>query len=674
MTASAAATPGSSAKKRMTAANDLIRSLDQALSGMQHAASTSAEDAARARRNARAAAELARRYGAGASKEKTLLEKKREKRAQVRMAAEARQRKEHASIMLLDDKSTPYKSGGRSVSDAARAIDESTDQFSATPFEKFGSGVKIDETIKSPKTMKRECRVEVEAAESCESFFTAREERNDDTAAPSQRLKDELHVKSFPSPVRGHREPPREGESSGPQHSLNTAEPSTPKVKHTALEESHAEDVLSLSLEIERLRSQLSSTNYELSHATSQLTAYKDKNEELTIELSAIKAQLRSTQDSVSQDKSSLEEKLSLEFKLRKAAEEDAQLALELAKESNTTKEECEMWLMRSLDEIDIWKTKCAEMEGELRGVRQELALEEHNGEKEEKSEDSKTCEDEAKKSVRFKDDCQDYPPSPVRSIDGDYDERAAKQQTLPPPPPQPADTQTPWNTPQAKVQNDVPSSVASAPTSSSSAGMLTPFSTPMSASSFTPSKSAIASGRAYLHSHSPSLQRSSPYGAKRSASPNPHAQASELMRRSAETRRLLCERLASVGRKDSVLPRPPGTPDANSSGDEGDKRPTAEADTFAARQGAACKAVAETLRKSGRRLRLSGKWWSIPASSEGDDDLPSAQSSIEQVADLESMVGDYCVNVEGTIGNQQDRIEALLAFCDHLEKDMLRR
>lgn len=145
-------------------------------------------------------------------------------------------------------------------------------------------------------------------------------------------------------------------------------------------------------------------------------------------------------------------------------------------------------------------------------------------------------------------------------------------------------------------------------------------------------------------------------------------------MRRSAETRRLLRERLASVGRKDPVLPRPPGTPDANPGGDEGDKQSTAGVDTFAARQGAACKAVAETLRKSGRRLRLKGKWWSVPASSDGDDGLPSTQSSIEQVADLESMVGDYCVNIEDTIGNQHDRIEELLAFCDHLEKDMLRR
>ena len=201
----ASATPGSSAKKRMSAANDLIRSLDQALSGMQHAASTSAEDASRARRNAKAAAELARRYGAGASKEKTLLEKKREKRAQARMAAEAKQRREHASIMLLDDKSTPYKSGGRSVSDAARAIDESTDHFSAGPFQKFGSGVKIDATIKSPTTMKRESRIEVETAESYESFSTAREERIDDMAAPSQRLKDELHVNSFPRPGTGQK-------------------------------------------------------------------------------------------------------------------------------------------------------------------------------------------------------------------------------------------------------------------------------------------------------------------------------------------------------------------------------------------------------------------------------------------------------------------------------------
>eukprot|EP00578_Thalassiosira_sp_NH16_P006601 CAMPEP_0181107770 /NCGR_PEP_ID=MMETSP1071-20121207/17264_1 /TAXON_ID=35127 /ORGANISM="Thalassiosira sp., Strain NH16" /LENGTH=76 /DNA_ID=CAMNT_0023191309 /DNA_START=57 /DNA_END=284 /DNA_ORIENTATION=+ len=49
--------PPNSKSDRLSAAADLIRNLDAALSGMNAAAASAAEDAARARRNARAAGE-----------------------------------------------------------------------------------------------------------------------------------------------------------------------------------------------------------------------------------------------------------------------------------------------------------------------------------------------------------------------------------------------------------------------------------------------------------------------------------------------------------------------------------------------------------------------------------------------------------------------------------------
>ena len=53
-----------------------------------------------------------------------------------------------------------------------------------------------------------------------------------------------------------------------------------------------------------------------------------------------------------------------------------------------------------------------------------------------------------------------------------------------------------------------------------------------------TPSKAAVASGRAFLHRASPSPRKDGVL------SPHPRQQAAELLKRSAETRRLLRERL----------------------------------------------------------------------------------------------------------------------------------
>ena len=40
-------------------------------------------------------------------------------------------------------------------------------------------------------------------------------------------------------------------------------------------------------------------------------------------------------------------------------------------------------------------------------------------------------------------------------------------------------------------------------------------------------------------------------------------------------------------------------------------------------------------------------------------------------LAQLESMVKDYCGCVEGTIERQQTRNDELLEFCNHLEKEV---
>jgi len=234
---------------------------------------------------------------------------------------------------------------------------------------------------------------------------------------------------------------------------------------------------------------------------------------------------------------------------------------------------------------------------------------------------------DEPQKLVRF---AQDSPSSPLVSEDGGYHqhETPLREQstagTVPPPshPPITAPSSTTaWSTPQT-----------------------------------TPNKSAIASGRAFLYRASPAL------------SPDPRSQVQDLLKRTAETRRILKERLGTPTKLPpslSLVPIPRITSNGSMS--------VLNEDGFASRQGAACRSVGKAIRESGRRLKLAGKWWAGAAKSLTDGGSSSqSEPVIEGVAELESMVREYCGSVEGKIGSQNEKIEELLAFCDHLEKELM--
>ena len=439
-----------------------------------------------------------------------------------------------------------------------------------------------------------------------------------------------------------------------PKHSIPPTPPRSQPTSTNRIEASHAEDVLTLSLELERLRSELATTTEQLTNATCE-------NETLNVELTNIQSQCNLNNESTNAQLATLQQQLQNEQRKSKAAEEDAALALELAKDAQTTKEECEVWLSRSLEEIDLWKKKCLDMEQKLSSSKIMMEEGEEGGEEE--------------KHVRFKDDC---PPSPVVSEDGtfglddedaDIDNNASSpmiKSTPPqPPPPPPPTPSTPavdgaWSTPE----------------DSKHMGMMMFSPTTLLSSETTPSKeAAVATGRAFLHRMTTpsSLSSSSPYASRGSLSPHPRLQASELLKKSAETRRLLRERL-TPGRN-GKLPRPPATARINDDAKSSNPNNNTDDNAFASRQGAACKAVGKTIRESGARLKLNGKWWG------GDNGATklltfggSSTNSGEEgtIEELESMVKDYTANVEGTIGQQRTKIDELLAFCDHLEKEVM--
>eukprot|EP00956_Cyclotella_meneghiniana_P032946 scaffold92322_cov22-Cyclotella_meneghiniana.AAC.1 len=437
------------------------------------------------------------------------------------------------------------------------------------------------------------------------------------TASSSQQ---QQYYSTLATPTHGNKSVP--SNATTPKAGTTTATTTSTSATtnhHTTLESSNAEDVLTLSLELERVRTQLATTTQHLSTSQSHISTLQSHNAHLQSELHRLHSELEEEREHNSNAVSSLQSKLQDEITRANAAEEDAAIALELAKDATNAKEECEEYLNRSVEEIDAWKGRCEGLERELLNCQQQQMLNENQVE-----------EEEDVKKVRFADE--------------------SESGGIPPPPP---------TTPSAKPWT----------------------STPVTTPQITPNKSSIASGRAYLYRHSP---KKSPY----------KEQVQDLLKRTAETRRLLKEQIMSspsskqlpsslalvttstttmntTNAPSSLLPR------------EGSKLSLNE-DGFASRQGAACRSVGKMIRDSGCRLKLNGKWFdnNTTASSSNttngnnndNNEGQHQQSSlvIEGVAELECMVKEYCSTVEGTIGNQDKRIEELLAFCDHLEKELV--
>ena len=71
-------------------------------------------------------------------------------------------------------------------------------------------------------------------------------------------------------------------------------------------------------------------------------------------------------------------------------------------------------------------------------------------------------------------------------------------------------------------------------------------------------------------------------------------------------------------------------------------------------------KTVGDIIYKSGHRLKLVGKQWNPTHDGSGSG------------SGLESIIKEYCGQVEKKIGQQEEKIDELTAFCDHLEVDFI--
>ena len=134
--------------------------------------------------------------------------------------------------------------------------------------------------------------------------------------------------------------------------------------------QSHAEDVLALTMELERTKQALKSELRMHEDTKASLASYKAKHKVSEEQNQSLLEELEALRQTSSQTNGELEQELA-NSKLRlQAAEEDAQLALDLAKDSAEKRDEMEAYLQQALVELQTLKQQQAAPETPKRTVR----------------------------------------------------------------------------------------------------------------------------------------------------------------------------------------------------------------------------------------------------------------------------------------------------------------
>jgi hypothetical protein len=272
-------------KSSLTAAADLIRTLDTAFAEMSTLSASAARDAEDARRNARAASEVARRYT-------------------------ARSYPTGASVFGTENSSVTT---GRFDADASATKMNGNIHFGTSTTEN-GTEFQIVPSNDRPPIV----------------------DENDESA-----------VVNYDFNTAGSSQPPkavlagRKRKSSIPSSSERLAQ-------------SHAEDVLSLSLELERTKQALENEQRRHDETRASLTESRCQNTQIENQIQKLLNDMETQREDHGRQVDTLEQELKRAQVRVDAAEEDAQLALELAKGSADSREQVEEWLQRALQEVQM--------------------------------------------------------------------------------------------------------------------------------------------------------------------------------------------------------------------------------------------------------------------------------------------------------------------------------
>jgi hypothetical protein len=119
------------------------------------------------------------------------------------------------------------------------------------------------------------------------------------------------------------------------------------------LAQSHADDVLALSLDLERSKQTIKSEQRMHDETKASLAAVKSKNKSLEEQNQKLLADMEKQRDEAKQKMGALEQDSVRANYRMEAAEEDAQFALDLAKESAEKRDQMEAFLQKALQELE---------------------------------------------------------------------------------------------------------------------------------------------------------------------------------------------------------------------------------------------------------------------------------------------------------------------------------
>ena len=315
---------------------------------------------------------------------------------------------------------------------------------------------------------------------------------------------------------------------------------------------SHAEEVLSTSLELERCKQALEQEQMSHDETKTALSRERTKTAELQAQLEELHAERSHQQPVDSSDSAPEQHEVMLARMQVEAANQDAQMALDLAATNAERYEQVETWLEQALTENEMLRTQLTSATSTI------------NHEKEEKP----------KHSVHFAD-----APTILTG------------------------------TPEAEKES--------------------------SPSRCTTPRSLVIAGRNVLQRSTATLTENRPGEDGDEELPSSFMLYSPS--RSADRRKRLRDRLKNLGVEDVHIATPSSLENSILSPDRLPDSSSAHEDLDVIRN------VARTLKQSGERLHLTGRWWRQP---DGIDDQ-SSPGSADGSPHLEAMARHYCTSVE---------------------------
>ncbi|KAG7364611.1 hypothetical protein IV203_037813 [Nitzschia inconspicua] len=315
----------------LKAAATLIQSLDIAHTEMSSFAADAARDAESARRNARAAHEIARRY-------------------QNRSYPKTKSSFEDITVLALSTRktsgSTPYSSKiahGSSTSDNGATT-------AVTPRPKPPKMKPLNLQLDEPQSYQDGDNDNVIIAIATD--LKTPSGKNDQTPQNGKK-----HVVSS-----------KEDDTMPTKASSSTTVNNNRKSRgfHTPssverIAQHHADDMLQLSLELERIKQELKSEQRMHQECKTALASMHAKTSSLEAQNHKLLQDLETERRQSTQQLSQLQQEVTMGRLRLQAAEEDAQLALDLAKDSSDQRDQLEEQLQKALEEIHMLKANAAQ-------------------------------------------------------------------------------------------------------------------------------------------------------------------------------------------------------------------------------------------------------------------------------------------------------------------------